>query len=166
MLKNLFLLTCFLSFMAVCVSYSQENAASLSPEKKADIKKLLTIQGSQDIQKEVVNDIIKSFQQQLINVPEKFWNDFRKESADDELVNMLIEVYDKFYTGDEVKELIKFYETPLGKKFLVTAPQVYEESYKVGEKWGTKIATELQEKLKKEGFMNSEEEKNEPGTKK
>ncbi len=43
----------------------------------------------------------------------------------------LAEVYSKFYTNDEMKELHKFYQSPLGRKSLDLQPKILVESVKL-----------------------------------
>ena len=39
-------------------------------------------------------------------------------------MNLLVPIYDKHWTDEDVKGLILFYETPLGQKMITVLPQV------------------------------------------
>jgi hypothetical protein len=44
------------------------------------------------------------------------------------LVNVeMIKIYDKHFTHDEIKELITFYESPVGKKMLEKTPEITKD---------------------------------------
>ena len=51
-------------------------------------------------------------------------------------------VYDKYLTHDEIKGLIRFYETPLGQKTLSVLPQIVSEMQESGNKWGGELGKE------------------------
>ena len=67
------------------------------------------------------------------------------------------ELYDKYYTEDELRDLITFYKTPTGKKTLSVLPQIFAESIqrtseKIGPTVGqlvNEIMAEEQTRLKK-----------------
>lgn len=59
----------------------------------------------------------------------------RQISADGGLLDRLVPLYHKHYTRDEIKALIRFYETPLGKKVAALRPQITKESMVVAEEW-------------------------------
>jgi len=70
--------------------------------------------------------------------------------------DMIIPLYGKYYTGAEVKEMIRFYSTPLGKKTIETMPAIIAEGYQLGQRWGQGlgpgIQARVQARLKKEGY--------------
>ena len=83
----------------------------------------------------------------LPQVKEAFWNEFRKELSADELVKLIIPLYDKHLTHPEIKELIKFYETPVGKKMIAVMPAITAESMQAGQQWGMDIAMRAKRKI-------------------
>ena len=48
----------------------------------------------------------------------------------DEMINEIVPVYDKYFTEDELVDLIRFYRTPLGHKLFIVTPSIIEESTK------------------------------------
>ncbi len=46
---------------------------------------------------------------------------------DEIITNILMPVYAKQFTGEEVKQLISFYKTPVGKKVVKTMPEITQE---------------------------------------
>ncbi|MFA5059573.1 MAG: DUF2059 domain-containing protein [Candidatus Omnitrophota bacterium] len=45
----------------------------------------------------------------------------------DDIIERLVPVYDKYFTEDELKGLIAFYQSPLGKKLLRTTPMIMQD---------------------------------------
>ncbi len=116
-------------------------------QKQKDIRKLLKITGSGELGQQVMGQMMTNFKKSMPQVPEKFWADFMKEVHTDELVDLIVPVYDRNLTHDDVKELIRFYETPTGKKFVSVLPKITQESMTVGEKWGRDLGMRVMVKL-------------------
>lgn len=54
-----------------------------------------------------------------------------KEILDiDEIISQVVPVYNKYFSEDEMKKMVSFYASPVGKKMLRTTPAVMEESMK------------------------------------
>jgi hypothetical protein len=68
----------------------------------------------------------------------------------DELVQWNVEIYAGRFTADELKELIKFYGTPVGKKAAKLLPEISGE---VGKKVGTVIVQRMPAAMKKAGIQ-------------
>ena len=124
-------------------------AAQKAPEtqKQKDIRKLLKITGSGELGTQVMSQMIGNMKKAMPQVPEKFWSDFMKEVHTDELVDLIVPVYDRNLTQNDVTELIRFYESPTGKKFVSVLPKITQESMGVGEKWGRDLAMKVMAKL-------------------
>ena len=116
-------------------------------QKQKDIRKLLQITGSGELGTQVMNQMIGSMKKAMPNVPDKFWNDFMKEVHTGELVDLIVPIYDRNLTHDDVRQLIKFYESPTGKKFVMVLPKITQESMVVGEKWGRDLGQRVIQKL-------------------
>lgn len=124
--------------------------------KADDIRKLLIMTGSAQLGTQVMGQLMGSMKKAMPNVPERFWNDFQKEVRTDELIDLIIPVYDRNLTADDIKALIKFYETPAGKKFVSVLPQITQESMTAGEGWGRGLAQKVIDRLKAEDAAASE----------
>jgi hypothetical protein len=115
--------------------------------KQADIQKLMNLTGAGNLGMQAMDQMIASMKGAMANVPEKFWVEFRKEINSDELVNQIIPIYDKHLTHAELKELIKFYETPVGKKMIAVMTAITAESMQAGQHWGVEVARRAKAKL-------------------
>ena len=88
------------------------NGFSQSVSKTNDIKRLLEITGSGKLGVQVGQTMISSFKQSYPNVPEEFWNNFLKELNSDVLINMIIPIYDKYYSESKIRKLKEFKNSP------------------------------------------------------
>jgi hypothetical protein len=77
------------------------------------------------------------------------------ENADGLGVKMAI-IYHELFTYEEILELIRFYETPIGKKWIGVMPAFYQKTMAAAEAWHEDLKGELRqrfnEKAKAEGI--------------
>lgn len=126
---------------------------SQNTSKIDGIKKLLELTGAGQMGVQAAESMINSFKKTYPTVPEEFWEDFKKELKADDLVNMIIPIYDKYYSEADIKQLTDFYQTPVGKKVIASSPKIMQESMQAGQSWGQKIGGKIMENLKAKGFL-------------
>ncbi|AWG22495.1 hypothetical protein FFWV33_13640 [Flavobacterium faecale] len=131
----LLLCTCTLSF------------AQASPSKIAAIKELLDRTGSGKLGVQVGQAIIANFKKSQPNVPEGYWVEAAKEFNAENLLELLIPIYDENFTESEINGLIAFYKTTLGEKVIATLPNIMTQSMEVGRKWGTQMSFKIYQQL-------------------
>jgi len=151
-LRPLLSLLCLLSLSVTLLSSS----AYADDAKDKDILTMLKISGQLEASEQVISAMVPQLIQLIQSVnPElpqadlkmimtQLELDLKKEVP--ELLKSLVPVYDKHFTHDDVKALIAFYKSPVGKKFVTKQTLVIPESMKIGELWGQQVA---QKALKK-----------------
>jgi hypothetical protein len=66
-----------------------------------------------------------------------------KISTQGGLVDLIVPIYSNHFTHDEIKQMVAFNRTDLGKKMIIAMPLVASESMTVGQKWGNSLAPEI-----------------------
>lgn len=101
---------------------------------KADVQKVLQLTGS-SAQAEVAKKQIVTM------VPDAKKAEFVKEfdALVPDYLASLEKYYMETYTHEEVKQMIKFYETPVGKKITANAGGLAEATTKAAQEWGMKL---------------------------
>ena len=124
-------------------------------DKKADIEKLLQVSESNSIVDQIINLMIPQYKQMVPSVPEEYWDKAAEKMKNSgfKLIAELVPIYDKYFTESEIKELIAFYESSVGKKMVKNQPLILQDSMEVGQKWGISIAQEIVEDLQKDGYL-------------
>ena len=126
--------------------------AQVQQDKQADIRRLLEITGSGALATQSMDQMEKTIRPMVTDalppgeyrakVVDLFFEKFRSKRDPANLMNLVIPIYDKYYSDEDIRGLIQLYQTPLGKKMLSTLPNVMAESQAAGTKWGEQIGRE------------------------
>lgn len=116
------------------------------------IRKMLELTGSAKLGKQVAQNMIASFKQSYTSVDQAFWDDFEREIKAEDLINLMLPIYDKYYTEEDIDQLIAFYNSPIGKKMTENLPMITQESMVAGQAWGKKIGEKAAERLRARGY--------------
>jgi hypothetical protein len=139
-------------------------ADDLTPEKQADIRQLIGLTGAKlpaQLAEATAQSTARMLRQSRPQVSEQFHVVLRRElmalfeermDAPGGLVERLTAVYDKHFTHPEVKELVAFYQTPVGRKSMEVLPVVMNESTSWGYSLVPEIRKRMQAALRKEGM--------------
>ncbi|MFT3680361.1 MAG: DUF2059 domain-containing protein [Ferruginibacter sp.] len=138
----------FLLFTIIFISPGYTQTAAT--EKK--VKELLDLTGAGKMGEQVAEQVLTVFQKDSKSVPAEFWDKMKSEIKAEDVVNMVVPVYLKYYSAEEIEQLIAFYKTPLGKKIIAVTPAIIQESMKIGQEWGKGIAEKVVDELYKNGY--------------
>ena len=146
-------LTCVLVLALVGSAFSQTSQQTNEEAKRADIRRLLKLTGAGDLGKQVATQMLGQFQHAQPGVPKKFWEEFAKEIDPDKLAELTVPIYARHLSHDDVKQLIAFHESPIGKKLIKVQPLIMQESMLAGQKWGAELGEKVARKLVEEGYQ-------------
>jgi hypothetical protein len=101
-------------------------------------------------------DGVRSLAREL---PDAFFDEMKAAAMSGELVELMIPVYERHFTHDEIRELIKIYESPIGQALVRKQPLLMQDAMSVGETWGKRKAEEIVRLLQERGveFPGEEE---------
>jgi len=119
------------------------------------LQKMFEVSGAEKTFDVVIVQMFDMFKEQYTEVEKEIWDELEGEITEtsmEDLVQMLVPVYQKYMTQDDLKDLIAFYETPIGKKFSKSTPLITQESMQVGQQWGMKIGENFVKKLEERGY--------------
>jgi len=144
------LLTFSLAVLFITATQAQTNDAY-----SKELKKMFELSGSEETYKAVITQMMGMIKMQYSQVPAAVMNELEKEFLNTSMSDLAVEltpVYKKHLSLEDLKGLIAFYETPLGKKYAKKTPAIMQESMAVGQKWGMSIGTKFAETLKAKGY--------------
>lgn len=138
---------------------ARAQGASQSPiqdsEKSALIHQLLTMTHSVDLAISTIESGVSAQRAANPRVPAVFWDRFLVETRNrrGEFEAMIVPVYDRHFSSAELRELISFYQSPVGQKMITELPAVTQESMEAGRQWGMKLGASIASQLKSEGVQ-------------
>lgn len=146
------ILMCIVAFLAISIAANaQENK-----EYETAMIKMLEVSRTMDVMKQMAPQIVSMLKQQAgTNVPEEFWKEVEDSMVAmyDQIVKAMIPVYQKYLTLDDIKEITKFYESPVGKKMADSNTKIAMESMPAAQQIAMQNMQELMEKMKEKGYI-------------
>ena len=143
-------------------AYAQQNKPS--PASLQVAKELITITGATTLFNPLIAGVVEQaklfYLQQnpalgkdLNEIAEKMRKDLQPRFA--EVSNEISKLYATHFTEQELKEIVAFYKSPIGKKMLVQQPIVIDASMNFAQTWANKLSeqvtAQMREELKKKG---------------
>jgi uncharacterized protein len=107
-------------------------------EFEKDIERFLSINGSTATYDLAFEQMVAQFKMKRADAPDEIWKEVRIQIFDKEistLNKMLIPIYMKHFTHSEIKALIEFYQSPIGKKMTGNISPITNESLQISQKW-------------------------------
>jgi len=138
----------FVGIFLSCISgYSQT--------KKEKIAELVQLSGIGFQKMGLKGRFIQEFKNRYPSVTEAFWKGIEQKIDINELINKTGILFEKYYSEEEIDELLKFYKSPLGKKMIENMPQIMKEGEEAGRNWAQKTVDQINNELTKEGYLQS-----------
>lgn len=128
------------------------DSSKVDPAKAADIVRLMELTGMKSLITQLMVSLEASMKPVIMNslppgdyrdeLVERFFVRFQGKSDPQQLLDLAVPVYDRYYTQDEIRSLIDFYQTPLGQKTISLLPKLTSEMQGVGKQWGQRLGGE------------------------
>lgn len=95
-------------------------------EKVKDIKNLMALMEAEKSTNQMFDQMAEAMR---ANSPsgDAFLQEFRKEMTTDKMMEIAIASYDKYLTHEDVREMIRFYASPTGRRLVQAMPKISAE---------------------------------------
>jgi len=127
-----------------------KNAAGPDAAKIAKIRELINLIGTPRIAAEMMKSqaaVIKK----LMPFPPAAQDDFEKEFLAsikvNELVDLVVPIYDRYLSDADVDGMLAFYRSPVGRRIIKVLPEITAESQRVGQEWGQAVGMKVGQKI-------------------
>jgi len=142
-----------LSLICILCSLSLADVNKSEQAKRKDIVVLMKMMGTNEIGEDIVKSLFSNFRQMAPDVPETVWKDIEKTVDPNEMLEKIIPLYAKHFTHSEIKALVKFYKSDLGKKLVLKTGIITDEAMRLGEEWGYGLGMKTVKVLQQKGLM-------------
>lgn len=160
MRKTIYLLALLLVIGSASVCYSAEK---LTDAKRNDIQKLLDM----TVTDAFIEAYMGAFMQMFAEVASMEKSEDEKEVIQKitdivrdeiiaefpQLITNMVPLYAEYYSHEDIKQLIKFYESPAGKRTIEVTPALTVRGAEIGREWGTSIGPRIEQRMREEGLI-------------
>jgi len=121
----------------------------IDPAKEAAIRKLQELRGDRRNANQLMDTMVNSmkplmtkalppgeYRDQLI---ELFFERLRSKNLAEDILDEAVPIYDRYLSADEIRALIEFYESPVGRKLVDVTPQLMAEVESKAQKHGEEV---------------------------
>lgn len=124
--------------------------ADVSPEKRVEIDRMLKLTGMEKLVDQMLHQMIASSRSTMPDVPPEFWDRFAHEANGRDLIELIVPLYDKYYSIEDLRATNAFYGSPAGQRVLSTLPQIMKESMVLGQQWGESMGQRIADEARAE----------------
>ncbi len=161
-MRTRFLFALLLTF-SLLIAASPANAGSadeLTPEKREDILLLLRQSGAEStgmiLGVTMARQVVASVKTARPDVPPRVLAVLERElvrmlaekmGGANGMVARMVPVYAELYTHEEIRQLLAFYQSPVGRKTVGLLPRLMARSQRIGQDMAKELQPELRERL-------------------
>jgi TonB family protein len=143
-----------LSDPAALLKREHEALANVDPETAADIRRLLEVTGADKLTSMIFNSFMGPIREELVRslpasedrekIADRFIQKMEERASSGELIDVLIPIYAKHFTHEDLKNSLAFFESPSGRHFLQEQPAYLQEvQTAASEHWKEIVIPEL-----------------------
>jgi hypothetical protein len=138
-MKNIIVL--FISL--TCAAFSFAEVSVTDRASAESVKELMDKTGTGEMAVQAMNQMLPVIKQMLPEASDEFWVEFMKEVNPEDLVTMIIPIYQKHFSQEDIDAVNVFYDTKAGKNFISSQPLIMQESMMVGQTWSQAIVQKV-----------------------
>lgn len=134
----------------VCTTALAQAPSATPTAKHRKVVELIKMTGTPELMVNVIKQQIKMAKKTLPLPPkaqDDFESEFLNEIKTDDLVELVVPAYEKYYNEAEIDQLIAFYNSPIGKKMVASLPAMTEETGRAGGELGAVIGARVGQKI-------------------
>ena len=131
---------------------AQSNTAT-DPRKTAAAERLLEATHAADQALAAIEGQLPALRATNPGLPSVFWERFiaQARARKSEFQATLVPLYARAFQISELEDLLRFYNSPVGRRLLEVQPALTRESAQAGQAWAARISAEVRQQLAKEG---------------
>jgi hypothetical protein len=135
----------------------------LTEAKRADIEALLEVTGSlrvgQQMSELMVGQMTETLKQARPDIEPRLYDVLRDEvntlleESLPAFAELMVPLYHRHFSHEEIRQLLAFYRTDIGRKAIAVMPLLVQESMQLGQQWGLSIAPLIERRIR-ERFLD------------
>ena len=155
MKKQLIPILCFLLIPLTLLSADKPQPTAeekANKEKAVLIEKLLDVSGNKTGRLQMIDQMVKYTGNIKQEVPAEYWGYMSEKLKKEVTFEDIVIIYDKYFTLEEIKQLIAFYESEIGKKFVEVTPHINRFVVDANKAWSQVIQNRMMTLMEQDGY--------------
>jgi hypothetical protein len=157
---------CLLALACLAGPVHAQTQQQPTPAALAAAKELLEIKGAQNMLGPIVPGVVETAKNSLMQANPNLVKDInevatqlRTEMAprSSEVIQNFVVLYAQRFTEAELKQIVAFYRSPVGKKLLTDEPSVMDDGFKQAQSWADRFSEQVvarfREEMRKRGHQ-------------
>jgi len=137
-----------------------------SPGAMAAAKELLEIKGAENMLGPIVPGVVETAKNTLLQTNPNLGKDLNEVAVQlrteltpraAEVIQEFVTLYAQRFTEAELKQVVTFYRSPLGKKLLTDEPALMDQGFRQAQSWANRLSEQVivrfREEMKKRGHQ-------------
>ena len=137
---------------ALCAQQPRTNNVASDKQLAASIRELIVVTNGRQLAEQILNQLFPSLEALAPSVPKDVWEQLRAGIHTDELIELIVPIYAKYYSKEDIEGLIKFYQSPLGQKLIANQSAIVRDSQAAGQEYAKEVVGRVISQLKEKGY--------------
>jgi hypothetical protein len=150
---------------ATCGVAGAQTRKTINEEKRRDIVRLLELMKAADLGTEFLKHLTDELQSSFASLPEEnrerifkiYEEEYGKEFSREKIIEVAVPIYDKYLSAEDLKGLLEFYDTPLGRRVIGALPAIMREANEDGARRGRAVGMRVIARITSEGLLTTPE---------
>jgi uncharacterized protein len=155
-----------MALVCACLGPVAARAQQPSPAAVALARQVITIKGANSMTDPLVRGVIESVKNSLVPTNPNLMRELNDvatalhkelDGRSSEVLDQMAQAYAARFTEQDLKDLLVFYKTPLGQKFIKEEPIALEDGLKRAQQWAEAFAdtvmTRMRSEMQKKGHQ-------------
>ena len=143
-----------------CSSAAQQNPPPTPQQteeaaKERDIRRLLQLNGTIGLAEQVRDRFVHDAKEVYATVPQTAIVDFGNRIKPDDFYALMVPIYARHFSHEEILQLIAFYESPVGRKLIASLPAMNLEAQDATSQWTRELTEKLVKELRAKRYIGT-----------
>jgi uncharacterized protein len=152
-------LTALAAVAAVGIAAPAMGQAQPSPAALLIAKQIVQLKGISVMMDPIARGVVEKVKSTVLQTNFMFQKDINEitlqlhkefDGRSSELVDVTARVYASHFTEPELKQILAFYQTPLGQKMITEEPKVLDESLQQANGWTDNLSIDIMSRMREE----------------
>jgi hypothetical protein len=133
--------------------------AQPSPNELLIAKQIIQLKGVNNIMDPIARGVVEKVKDAIMQTNFMFQKDINEitvqlhkefDGRSSELIDHTAQLYASRFTEAELKQILTFYQSPLGQKMIVEEPKILDESLQQANGWADKLSGDIMVRMREE----------------